>query len=37
MMQTCLKIALESIYDNQTRKPDEIVFVLDGLWQNSAC
>lgn len=25
-----LKIALESIYDNQTRKPDEIVVVFDG-------
>ena len=25
-----LKLALESIYDNQTRKPDEIVVVFDG-------
>lgn len=25
-----LKIALESIYDNQTRKPDEVVVVFDG-------
>ena len=25
-----LKIALESIYDQQTRKPDEIVVVFDG-------
>lgn len=25
-----LKVALESIYDNQTRKPDEIVVVFDG-------
>ena len=25
-----LKLALESIYDNQTRKPDEIVIVYDG-------
>lgn len=25
-----LKLALESIYDNQTRKPDEIVIVFDG-------
>lgn len=26
-----LKLALESVYDNQTRKPDEIVIVFDGL------
>ena len=26
-----LKIALESIYDKQTRKPDEVVVVFDGL------
>ena len=26
----CLKIALESIYDKQTKKPDEIVVVFDG-------
>ena len=26
-----LKIALESIYDQQTRKPDEVVVVFDGL------
>ena len=25
-----LKLALESIYDGQTRKPDEIVVVFDG-------
>jgi len=25
-----LKIALESIYDKQTRKPDEVVVVFDG-------
>lgn len=25
-----LKVALESIYDNQTRKPDEVVVVFDG-------
>ena len=25
-----LKIALESIYDQQTRKPDEVVVVFDG-------
>ncbi len=25
-----LKLALESIYDNQTRKPDEVVVVFDG-------
>ena len=25
-----LKSALESIYDNQTRKPDEVIVVFDG-------
>lgn len=30
-----LRIALESIYDNQTRKPDEIVVVFDGPLKDS--